>query len=142
LQVPKLHQKCNKIFKMCSTWSHSKMLARLWVMNFLFLILWKIINLTRLEVFDFRQLEHLLEILCYHWWVFDSRKVQQRWVLAWFCRFGASMAKTSQTLATSFFLQLCKFPNFTKSAPRYLKGAPLDLTQKCWLVCELWIFSF
>jgi hypothetical protein len=30
-------------------------------MNFLFLILWKIINLTRLEVFDLCQLEHLLE---------------------------------------------------------------------------------
>ena len=28
------------------------------------------------ELFEFRQLEHLLEIMCYRWCDFDSRKVQ------------------------------------------------------------------
>jgi hypothetical protein len=106
-------------------------------MNFLSLILWKIINPARLQLFEFRQLEHLLEILCYYWLALDSRKVQQKCVLAWFWRFGASMAKTGKTLPTSVFLQLCRFPNFTNSTTRYLKGVPLHLIQKGCLVCEL-----
>jgi hypothetical protein len=47
------------------------------------------------------------------------------------------MAKTGYTLPIFFFLQLCKFPNFINSDTTYLKGVPLDLTQKGWIVCEL-----
>ena len=130
------------VFKRCSTWFHSKRLNRLWVINFLFLILPKIINHKRLELFEFRQLEHLWEISCYHLEDLDSRKVQEKWELAWFLRFVRVMAKTGQTLPTSFFLQLCKFQNFTNSKKRYLKGVLLDFTQKGWIVCELSIFSF
>jgi hypothetical protein len=39
--------------------------------------------------------------------------------------------------AASLSLQLCKFPNFTNGKNRYLKGDPLDLTQKASLVDEL-----
>jgi hypothetical protein len=42
-----------------------------------------------------------------------------------------------QTLPTSSFLQLCKFRNLTNSKTRYLKGDPLDFTQKAPIVCEL-----
>jgi hypothetical protein len=47
------------------------------------------------------------------------------------------MAKTGQTLPISFFQQLCMIQNFTKSKTRYLKGVPLDLTQKARVVCDL-----
>ena len=42
----------------------------------------------------------------------------------------------------SLSLQLCLFPNFTNSKTLYLKGVPLDLTQKAWFVCELYLFRF
>ena len=54
--------------------------------------------------------------------------------------FEGAIAKTGQTLRPCFFLQLCLFHNFTNSKTRYLKGVPLDLTQKARFVCELWIF--
>jgi hypothetical protein len=72
-------------------------------MNFLSLILWKIINPARFELFEFRQLEHLLEILCYHWWALDRRKVQQKCVLAWFWRFELIWPKRAK---------LCQLPSF------------------------------
>jgi hypothetical protein len=47
------------------------------------------------------------------------------------------MAKTGKIMPTSSFLQLSKFPNFTNSKTRYLKGDPLGFTQKDSLVREL-----
>jgi hypothetical protein len=47
------------------------------------------------------------------------------------------MAKMGQSLPTSFFLQLCKFQNLTNSKTIYLKGDPLDFTQKAPIVSEL-----
>ena len=46
-------------------------------MNFPFLMLPKIINDKLLELFDFRQLEHLLEILFYCSSDFESRKFKK-----------------------------------------------------------------
>ena len=76
LQVPKLHQQWNEIFRRCSTWSHSKSKDRSWVVNFLSLILPKIINHKRFELFEFRLLAHLVEIMCYHRWFLGPRKVK------------------------------------------------------------------
>ena len=88
-------------------------------------------------VLAFRQVEHLYEILRYHWDDFDSKKVQEKWKLAWFWRFVRAVAKTGQTMPTSLLLQLCQFQNFTNSKKRYLKGIPIDFTQKGSIVCEL-----
>ena len=95
------------------------------------------INLKRLELFEFHQLQHILEILLYGASDFESRKVHEKLGLAWFWWFGGAMAKTGQTLSTSLSLQLCKFPNFTNSKKRYLKGDQLHLTQKAPPVHEL-----
>ena len=76
LQVPNLHQQWNEIFRRCSTWSHSKSKDRLWVVNFLSLILPKIINHKRFELLEFRRLVHLVEIMCYHRWYLEPRKVK------------------------------------------------------------------
>jgi hypothetical protein len=66
-----------------------------------------------------------------------SKIVQEKLGLAWFWWFGDAPAKTGQSLPTSSSLQLCKFRNFTNSKTRYLKGDPLDFTQKAPNVCEL-----
>ena len=95
------------------------------------------INHRWLEFFEFRQLQHLLEILFHYPTDFESRKVQKKLGLAWFWEFGVPMAKTGQTLRISSFLQLCKFPNLNNSKMRYLKGDPLDFTQKAPLDGEL-----
>jgi hypothetical protein len=75
-------------------------------MNFTFLMLPKILKHKLLELFEFRQLHHLLEILFYCSSDFESRKVQEKSGLAWFWWFGGSMAKTGETMPTSSFLQL------------------------------------
>jgi hypothetical protein len=106
-------------------------------MNLSFLIPPKMIKHKGLDVFEFRQLQYLLEILFYCTGDFESRKVEEKLGLAWFWWFGGAMAKTGQTLPTSLSLQLCKSPNFTNSKKRYLKGDPLDLTQKALLFHEL-----
>jgi hypothetical protein len=106
-------------------------------MNSLFLILPKIINHRRLELFEFRQVQHLLEIFFYYPGDFESKQVQEKLGLAWFWWFGGAMTETGQSLPTSSVLQLCKFRNFTNSKTRYLKGDQLDFTQKAPLVCEL-----
>ena len=106
-------------------------------MNFLFLTLPKIINHKRLEIVEFRPLTQLLQISIYCGGNFASKKVQEKLALAWFCWFGGVMAKTGRTLGTSSFLQLCKFRNFTNNKARYLKGDPLDFTQKAPIVYEL-----
>jgi hypothetical protein len=105
-------------------------------MNFLFLILPKIINHKRLELFEFRQLEHVLKISFYCGSDFDSRKVQAKLGLARFCWFGGVVAKMGQTLSSSSFLQICEFRIITNSKTRYLKGDPLGFTQKAPLVGE------
>jgi hypothetical protein len=87
------------------------------------------INHRWLEFFEFRQLQHLLEILFYYLTDLESRKVQEKMGLVWFWEFGGPMAKTGQTVQTSSFLQLCIFPTVTNSKKRYLKGDPLDFTQ-------------
>jgi hypothetical protein len=90
-----------------------------------------------LEYFEFHQLQHLLEILFYYATDLESRKVQEKMWLVWFWEFGGPITKTGQTLRTSSFLQLCKFPNLTNSKRRYLNSDPLDFTQKAPLVLEL-----
>jgi hypothetical protein len=82
-------------------------------------------------------LQHLLKILFYYATDCESRKVHEKLGLAWFWEFGVPMTKMCQTLRTSSFLQLCKFPNLTNSKKRYLKGDPLDFTQKAPLILEL-----
>jgi hypothetical protein len=62
---------------------------------------------------------------------------QEKSGLALFWWFGVAMAKTGQTGPTSSSLQLCKFRDFTNSKTEYLRGDPLDFTQKAPLVCEL-----
>jgi hypothetical protein len=47
-------------------------------MKLLFLILPKIINNKRLELFEFRQVQHLLEIMFYYPYDFDSKNVQEK----------------------------------------------------------------
>ena len=106
-------------------------------MNFPSLKLPKILNHKRHEFFEFRQLQHLLEILFYCSSDFESRNVQEKLRLAWFWWFGGAMAKTGQTLPSSSFLQLCKFRNMTNSKMGHLKGDPLDFNQKAPLVREL-----
>jgi hypothetical protein len=106
-------------------------------MNFPFLILPKIINRKGLKLFEFRQLQHLLEILFYRASDFESIKVQKNLGFAWFWRFGDGLAKTGQTLQTSSSLQLGMFPKFTNRKKRYLAGDPLDFTEKAQLVCEI-----
>src|SRR5579871_1334569 len=106
-------------------------------MNFPSLKLPKNINHKRHEFFEFRQLQHLLEILLYCTCNFESIKVQEKSGLALFWRSGGATAKTGQTGPTSSSLQLCKFRDFTNSKKRYLRGDPLDFTQKAPLVCEL-----
>ena len=106
-------------------------------MNFLFLILPKIIFHKRFELFEYRQLQHLLEILFYCKNDFESRKVQEKFGLARFWWFGGAMAKMGKSMPTSSFLQLSKIRNFTNSNIRYLKGDPLGFTQKAPLVREL-----
>jgi hypothetical protein len=106
-------------------------------MNFLFLILPKIINHRQFELFEFRQVQHLLEIFFYYPGEYELKKVQEKLGLAWFWRFGGAVAKTGQSLPTSSFLQLCKFQNLTNKKTRYLKGDPHDFTQKAPLVGEL-----
>jgi hypothetical protein len=102
-------------------------------MNFPYLKLPKIINHKRHEFFEFRQLQHLLKIF------FTVQVIlsQEKSGLALFWRFGGAMAKTGQTGPTSSSLLLCKFRHFTNSKTRYLRGDPLDFTQKAPLVCEL-----
>jgi hypothetical protein len=95
------------------------------------------INHRWLEFFEFHQLQHLFKILFYYATDFESRKVHEKLGLAWFWEFGVPRAKTGQTLRTSSFLQLCKFANLSNSKKRYLKGDPLDFTQKAPLVLEL-----
>ena len=68
---------------------------------------------------------------------FGAKKREIKVGLPLFWRFGGVMAKTGQTLPTSFFVQLYKFQNFTNSETRYLEGVPLDLTQKAKIVREL-----
>jgi hypothetical protein len=109
-------------------------------MNFLFLILPKIINHKRLELFEFRQVQHLLEMTFYYPFDFESKKVQEK--LGLVLVFGDAMAKSGQTLSTSSFLQLSKFRNFTNSKTKYLKGDPLNFTEKAPIICELCISSF
>jgi hypothetical protein len=106
-------------------------------MNFLFLILPKIIIHKRLELFEYRQLHDLLEILFYGTNDFESRKVQGNFGLARLWWFGGAKAKTGKSMPTSSFIQLSKFPNFTNSKTRYLKGDPLGFTQKAPLLREL-----
>jgi hypothetical protein len=106
-------------------------------MNFPFLTLPKIINHKRLELFEYRQLHHLLEILFYSTNDFESRKVQEKFGLARFWWFGRAMAKTGKSLPTSSFLQLSKFRNFSKSNTTYLNGDPLGFTQKAPQLREL-----
>ena len=106
-------------------------------MKFSFLKLPKIINHKLLELFEFHQLQHLLEILFYCSSDFESGKVQEKSGLAWFWWFGGAMAKTGQTLPTSSFLQLCMVRTLTNSKMRHLKGDPLDYTKKAPLVREL-----
>jgi hypothetical protein len=65
-------------------------------MNFVFLILPKIMNHRRIELFDFRQAQHLLEILFYHAKDFDSKTVQEKLGLAWFWLFAGAMAKRAK----------------------------------------------
>jgi hypothetical protein len=106
-------------------------------MNFLLLILQKIIIHKRLELFEYRQLQHLLEILFYCTNHFEPRKVHENFGLAQFWWFGGAMAKMGKSMPTSSFLQLSKFRNFTNSNTRYLKGDPLGFTQKAPLLREL-----
>jgi hypothetical protein len=47
-------------------------------MNLVFLILPKIINNKRLELFEVRQVQHLLEIMFYYPYDFDFPKVQEK----------------------------------------------------------------
>jgi hypothetical protein len=81
--------------------------------------------------------QHLLEILFYYPGDFGSKQIQEKLGLTWFWWFGGAMAKTGQSLPTSSFLQLWNFRNLTNSKTRFLKGDPLDFTQKTPLVCEL-----
>jgi hypothetical protein len=67
-------------------------------MNFCSLILPKIVNHKRHELFGFRQMQHLLEILFYCASDFESRKVQEKSGLTLFWWFGGAMAKTGQLL--------------------------------------------
>ena len=67
-------------------------------MNFSSLILPKIVNHKRHELFEFRQMQHLLEILFYYVSDFESRKVQEKSGLGLFWRFRDAMAKTGQLL--------------------------------------------
>jgi hypothetical protein len=106
-------------------------------MNILFLIHAKIINHKRLELFESRQLQHLLEILFYHGSDFDSTKVQEKLGLAWFWWFGGPISKKGKTALISSFPQVPKFRNLTNSKTRPLKGDPLDFTQNPQIVCEL-----
>jgi hypothetical protein len=106
-------------------------------MNFPSLTLSKIINHKRYELFEFRQLQHVIEILSYCANDFESRKVLGMSGLALFWWFGGAMPKTGQTGPTSSPLKLCKLRDFTNSKKRYLRGDPLDFTQKAPLVCEL-----
>ena len=142
LQVPKLDQQKNKTFERWATWFHLKSSNRSCVMNFPFLKIPKVINHKLLVFFEFRQLQHLLEILLYSSSDFECGKVQEKLRLAWLWWFGGAMAKTGQTLPRSSFLQLCKFRKLTNSKTIHLKGDPLDFTQKAPLVPELWIFPF
>ena len=88
-------------------------------------------------LFEFRQLQHILEMLFYCSSDLESTKVQEKLTLLWFCWFGGAMAKTGQTLPSSSFLLLCLFRNLTNSKLRHLKGDPLYFTQKAPLVREL-----
>jgi hypothetical protein len=45
-------------------------------MNFVFLKLPNILNHKRLELFEFRQVQHILEIMFYYLFDFESKKVQ------------------------------------------------------------------
>jgi hypothetical protein len=47
-------------------------------MNFLFFVLPKIINDKRLELFEFRQVQHLLENMFYYPFNFESKKIQEK----------------------------------------------------------------
>ena len=62
--------------------------------------------------------------------ILNQEKLKKKWELAWFWRFVRVMAKMGQSLPTSFFLEVCKFQNFTNSKKWYLKGVLLDFTQK------------
>ena len=54
----------------------AQLVCELWI--FLVLILPKMINHKRLELFEFRQLKNLLEIMFCHWCGFESRKVWKK----------------------------------------------------------------
>ena len=62
------------IFKRYSPSSHSKSFVRLWVMHVFVLMLPKGITHKPFDLFEFRQLEDLLKIVCYRWCDIDSRK--------------------------------------------------------------------
>jgi hypothetical protein len=106
-------------------------------MNILFLIHAKIINHKRFELFESRQLQHLLEILFSQASAFESKYIQEKLGFVWFWLFGGAISKSGKTFATSSILQVHKFQKLTNSKTRPLKGDPLDFTQKAQIVCEL-----